>query len=264
MTEQSLAEFVTEATRELGETVHSEDFSSATCREAANVASAMLAIGRVNDAKQWFANAAQQQAESAVTVNEAKLDIATDKNGAHDVDDLGWGHFVHAALFAGPTASPEIYEEVGDILYSAGTDATLDELDGREKRSRPYLVAAFGALYLRRDDVPRYCQASRGRLDHRPAGGTKVYHRMLIDLIDAIADGEPQRVTNAIETYLQEYHMEHVVGNDEGFHFAIQAVSLEATAFTALARTRGIGVEIDSEYVPDAIYDEEHYPLGGD
>lgn len=266
MTESEwLAEFVDAAQRELREAALEdtvEFYVAADPDRAMRVAFALLALGRVEEAREWFAERAVEQAEHAASTKETKLDDAAETGEQLDVGRLRWDKFHEAAVIASAAGDEQIQHDVGDVLFEHGTDPVLDGLGGRDERPRPFYVAAFGAVLCGRDDVGEYCEETRDRVQHKGYGrGT--FYRLLVDAIDAIAAADANAATDAIDRYLQDYHAERVDGNDEGFHAVEQRLSREATALIALARTRGVDVRVESGYVPDAIYDDDHYPLGG-
>lgn len=259
--DETLTEFVEATERKLGEAVAEDDLNPTTCREAGNAAFAMLALGRVDQAKEWFAAAAARQTDVAVRRKAAKLE-RVETNGAQlRVGDIMWSDFHNLAVLGAPSGDETVQFQIGETLYEHATDPALDELDGWDRTPRPYAIAGFGALYIGRDDVGEYCHEAHARAAQK-GRASDTFYRTLVTAIDRIATGDKREIEAGVEAYLRDYHTEHVVGNDDGFHVAIQRVSREATTLLALARTRGVDVRVESEYVPDAIYDD-YYPLGG-
>lgn len=258
--QESLTEYVEDVKRDIGEEVQEDSLDSATAKDAAQAALAMLALGRTGEARVWISKAASVQKEYVTSLKEGKLELVEDQDKQFDINDLRWRQFHNLAVLGCLTGNRQQQIEIGETLYQHATDTALDKLKNREKRCKPYYIAAFGALYLQRDDVHDYCKEARSRLPEEPSVSL---HQVMIDAIDAIATGDKQEVSEKIESVLSDYHSVHVVDNREGFHFTLQTVSREATALITLARRQGIDVHIDSEYIPEAVYDEEHYPLSG-
>jgi hypothetical protein len=68
-----------------------------------------------------------------------------------------------------------------------------------------------------------------------------------------LADGDADRATAIIEDIL-EFHRESVVTCDH--QLATDHYSAEATVWTGLTRRLGIGVSVESRYVPEAIVEQ--------
>ena len=62
---------------------------------------------------------------------------------------------------------------------------------------------------------------------------------------------------------LLEFHEDHIVQAPDSD--AVQrAVAIDATAMLALARREGVDITVEHEAIPDALNDDEHYPIGGE
>lgn len=261
--DDTLAEYVEETRRTLEDAVLEPDLTSGGCMDASGAAFAMLALGRIDEAKSWLKNTASEQADAAVTVKKGKVKHAERNDEPLTVRNLRWREFHHAAVFAGPTADEATFDLVGRTLYEHATDPSLDDLDDWERAYWPYYIAGLGALYRERAEVDDFCRKARSALEQDRNDWQKTFMRTLLDIVEAIASGQERAVEDAIEMYLHEHHEEVVVGNPEGFPLPFRRVSAEATSFLTVARTTGIDVHVDSGHIPEAVYDEDHYPLGG-
>jgi len=261
--DDQLAGYVEEARRTLEDDVLKPDLTSNKCMEASGAAFAMLALGRIGEAKTWLKNTASEQTDAAVTIKKGKVKHAERNDETLTVRNIHWRQFHHAAVFAGPTADEATYDLVGRTLYEHATDPSLDDLDGWERAYWPYYIAALGALYCERAEVDDFCRKARCALESDRNDWQKTFMRTLLDMVEAIVSGQERAVEDAVDTFLHEHHEEVVVGNSEGFPLPLRRVSAEATSLLTVARTTGVDVHVESEYVPDAIYDDEYYPLGG-
>jgi hypothetical protein len=113
---------------------------------------------------------------------------------------------------------------------------------------------------MQQGDVKDYSQKARDQL---PADPYLPLTGAMVDSIEAIAAADIDRANSSIQNVINDYHTEHVAENVEEFDLIERTYSYEATGLVALAREQGLDLHVDSRCIPDAVYKEEHYPLGG-
>lgn len=154
----------------------------------------------------------------------------------------------------------ECQRSVGGAVYEALTAEAVQALDGRSTRPRIDMDVALGGFLAGRDVGP-HLTALRSAVDrasrpeyYRPWGLPQA------DVIEAIQAGDTPAVEAALAE-LDEFHREHRASN-EHYKIVRREVNFQATAYVALARQRGLRCTYQSEFVPEAVVDDDHYPVG--
>lgn len=223
------------------------EFLSFRTNIATRVGLGKLYLSEVGDASEWFANVSPGWIEDATAKWEFKLE--GDKQPR--IDRLPWRHLYRALQSAVLSGDEAVIESSATAVRERATAPELDDLPGQEHGHRAWIVRAFAALLLGRDDVPDYLEEARSRLDddsyHQGYFGSQV------DALEGIFEQDEVATREAIEDCLA-FHAASFTDNED-MHFVEEVVSADACTFIVLARQRGLDIHVDSEYVPEAVYE---------
>lgn len=217
----------------------------------------LLYLGKVSEAQRWFAAVSEKWAFYVQFSREDILDLEDNPR----VGTFEWLALVRALQTAVLSSDPEVIDHAAIIALEEATNPTLQELPGAEANPRVSAIAALATL-LAGDDPSEHLNKLASRLEHADRPHDKTLYPVMSTIIDGLSNRDAEAVTEGI-TALESYHEEFTVGSDIA-HFTEEAVNIDACAFIVLARRLGMDVQIDSEYVPEGVYDEEHYPLAGE
>jgi hypothetical protein len=128
-TKEILKNYIRENTSEIEDAVDDGNISSSDARATANVAFAMLGLGRVDEAKKWFTQSVIAKEESVIAVKEGKLKLAKEQGREIDINDLGWREFHNLAILVSLTGNKQMMSDLGETLYKHATDPALGEVN---------------------------------------------------------------------------------------------------------------------------------------
>lgn len=229
--------------------IHDElsEYLRLVIKSAHRVGLGLLYSGDETETREWFAAVSPGWISNAQTKWEFELE--GDKRPR--IHRLPWRHFYHALQTSILSGNDAVIESSATTVWEKATTPELDDLPGQEHAHRAWIVRAFAALLLGRDDVSDYLEEARARLEddnyHQEYFGSQV------DAIEGIFEQDEATTRAAIEDALA-FHEASFTDNED-MHFVEEAVSADACAFVALARQRGLDVRVDSEYVPKAVYE---------
>lgn len=246
--------YVTENEETLREDFEREDgfddfseFLSFRIDIATRVGLGKLYLGERNQATEWFVSVSPGWIVDAASEWEFKLEGGKQPQ----IGRLPWLLLYRALQTAVLSADSELVRSSATDVWERATAPELDDLPGQEHAHRAWIVRAFAALLLDRDDVPEHLQEARTCL------GDDAYHQGYfgpqVDAIEGIYRRDQAGTNEAIEEALA-FHESSFTDNED-MHFVEEAVSADASTFVALVRQRGLDVHVDSQYVPDAVYD---------
>jgi hypothetical protein len=228
-------------------------------RKSMRVALALLGTDEPEFAKRAFAYVTPKWITALEVLKDANL-------GDVDVDSLSsspmlkwydWQYLAQCSILSGDASSRN---NAGEFIYTEANDPVIENLPQRENTPFIDLLRAYGAILLGKRDVGVHCESCLKRID--PTNETSKEYRERAPqahCLEAIDEHDRQAASDAIEEYLTR--IEPLLKS--GDHRPIMdQVNITATALVCCARQQGLDVHVDSEYIPDAVYDEEHYPLG--
>jgi hypothetical protein len=214
-------------------------------RSAHRVGLGLLHIDRPGDARRWFTDLSPAWIDGIQSEWEFKLE-----EGSH-IGLFPWLEVYNALSASVLSDDEEVIEESAKTVWEQATAPELDALPGQDEAARPRIVRAFAALLLDREDGATYVAEARKRLsDDRY---DQEYLGSQVDAIEAIEKGDEDATRAAVESALA-FH-EASFADNEDMHFVEEAVSTDACTFLTLARSRGLDVRVDSEYIPEAVYE---------
>lgn len=214
---------------------------------ATRVGLGKLYLGEDEEAAAWFADVSPAWVMNA----EDKWEFKLEGDKQPHIGRLPWRHLYRALQTAILSSNEAVTESTAVRVWEMSTSSDLNELPGQKDARRASVVRAIAALLSGRDDVATYLEEARTRLgDDRYHQG---YFGSQVDAIDGIFNREDAPAETAIKDALA-FHDESFTDNED-MHFVEEAVSIDACTFIALARQRGLDVHVDSEYVPEAVYE---------
>lgn len=226
----------------------------------------LVELGEVAEAKQWFRALASTYCDGAeYTLNSQ---FGEERSHAGALPENAWHRALNAAIMTGDKT---VTEKTGQRVYNQITQPpvdtldTLGTLDGREEHARIDTDVALAAL-LADKDTKRHIEAVRSHARAQSARETPLawegipFNIPHADLIEGLVTSNQAQVEDGIAGLVQ-FHDDHRRKTPD-IHDIEQEIDFTTTAAVVLARSSGHDVEPESEYVPSAIYDPEHYPLG--
>jgi len=222
-----------------------------------------IALGEVIEGKRWFAPSARGLTSRILdnpTTDVAEFIERTDTTHISGLSTsiTSWYRALFAAMLS---RDRDCHQEVGSALHAALTSEAVARLEGRDSRPRTDLDAAIGGL-LTGQDVGSLLQRVRHNIDE---GEYPASSRSLLvpqtDIIDGIQQSDVTAVERGIEA-LDEFQRDHRSQARETHHVVERDLNIEAMAYVAYARQRGLPVTYESDYVPEGVSDDAAYPVG--
>lgn len=219
------------------------------------VAVGLLALDEVDEANAWFRALTDEWLIYADNKWEAKYE----EEPRSPASPGPWSDYIDG-LFAALLGRHDV-DSVAETVHGRSTASFVDELDKREFAHQIDLAQSLSGTIL---GVRSVEQSLKTLEQHVAENGNEwdtdrysAYRRFIRGLR---ADSEPE-VSAGIEGLL-DFHRDHVASARDA-DAVQQAVALDGTAMLALARREGMAITVDHDAVPDALNDDEHYPVEG-
>lgn len=223
------------------------DYFAGIAADADTVALGMLVVSDTEDAVDWFAQLAPAWTKQAEEEWKYKLANETE----YHLGRFPWLDLYRALRSAVLSGDRAVIETTATAVWDLVTDPRLDEYPSQDDAVRASIVRALTALLLDRDDVAKYIEEARAKFDD--TNRHQEYYGSQVAAIEAIDEDDADGTEDAVRQSLV-YHDQNFT-NNEDLHFIEESVATHACLFVALARQHGLDVHVDSEYVPEAIYD---------
>ena len=217
------------------------------------VAKGLLAQADTEEAKQWFAALSDEWVLRGEEIWETKFEKRD-----LDVAEMSPWHEYNMGLLAGILARADT-EAAAHTASERVAEPFVDELDQRELEHRIDLVGMLSGFLIDSESHEAYAETLRRHVDENGDDWDRAYYLPHATVLDGIRTGDAAEVTAGI-TDLVAFHEEFVVGARDA-NVVDEAVALNACAMLALARGHGLDVSVESEYVPEALADDEYYPV---
>jgi len=218
-----------------------------------NVATYRLYLGEASEARRWFKRAATHRFRAGQM--RVKHKEVLERNAVLSATQI-YGKAVQYALLSG---SSECLEEIATGVLDLD-ESFRDVLDERGGSVLSYDDAELlAAVSLGEDEIARNAIERIRSFESDPSydgyysGVPDGHTGPLVDASIGLFDGDAAAVTEAVEKMLDAHEAE-VDGEPRGSR---EIVDHAAAAMIVLARNRGLNVTVESEYVPDALFDEE-------
>ncbi|ELY86923.1 hypothetical protein C485_08402 [Natrinema altunense JCM 12890] len=151
-------------------------------------------------------------------------------------------------------------EEVAAEVNERATAAFIDDLENRSLAHRIDLARALSSYLLDTGTVEEHATALENAVKEQDKPWAVARYLPYVRVLRGLNSTDVSEVKAGIERLLK-FHRDHVASARDAD--AVQkAVALDATAMLALARREGMAITVEDELIPDALNDDEHYPVG--
>lgn len=253
-----MQQFVEEKKASLAEQAESDEISEMVVglnrRSGTRIALALLELGDISESQRWFQAAGREWISFVPRSHDKKLERYEEPN----VGKFEWLPLIRGLQTAILSGDSALIDEATNTAIKEATSPTVDQLPGAEANPRISAIAALASV-LNGENPSNHLE----RLSSRVESADRPHDKTLYPPMDTIIDGLHRRDDDAVEQgikALEDYHEEFIVGSDVS-HFTEKAVNIDACTFIVLARRFGLDVRVQSKYIPEAVYDEEYYPL---
>ncbi|PSP85703.1 hypothetical protein BRC96_01550 [Halobacteriales archaeon QS_6_64_34] len=218
------------------------------------VAIGLLTLGEVAEAKAWFRALVEEWLTYAGNSWEAQYENEPKQSAQRGP----WNDYVNA-VYCAVLGSADI-ENAAEVVDKRATEEFVDELENRDLAFRVDLARSLSAYILADPSLSEVLDALERRVnEHGNDWDYDRYHAYARTLRGLQAESESE-IAVGIEALLA-FHQTHLASGN-GVDAVDSAVALDATAMLALARWDGWAITIDHEAIPDALNDDEYYPVG--
>ncbi|TMT79125.1 hypothetical protein E2L06_20140 [Haloterrigena sp. H1] len=219
------------------------------------VAVGLLALGDVDGASDWFRALTE---EWPIYAN-SKWDSKYEEEPRSPASPGPWSDYVDG-LFAALLARQNV-EDTTETVYARTTEPFVDELDKREFAHRIDLARSLSSIVLDNDTAEQHLETLEQNVAEHGSDWDRARYDAYIRFVRGLLADSKSDVLAGIEGLL-EFHRDHVASARDADPVQ-KAVALDATAMLALARCKGMAITVDHEAIPDALNDDEYYPVEG-
>jgi hypothetical protein len=221
---------------------------------AQTVAVGLLALGDINEAKAWFRALTEEWIIYAGNSWEARYEEEPIRSAQRGP----WRDYINAVYCA--LLGREDVEEVAETVNDRATEEFVDDLENRSLAHRIDLARALSSYLLDDGTVEEHATALEHAVKERDKPWAVARYLPYVRALRGLNGTDVSEVETGIEALL-EFHRDHVASARDAD--AVQkAVALDATVMLALARREGVAITVDHERIPDALNDDEYYPVG--
>jgi len=224
-------------------------------RRAQPVAVGLLALGDVAEAWDWFNALTDEWIIDADNKFDAKYGSEPRKSA-----QLGpWKAYINA-IYCAILGRNDMASTAERVLERA-TESVIDDLENRSLAHRIDLARALSSYLLDTGTVEEHATALENAVKEQDKPWAVARYLPYVRVLRGLNGTDVSEVEAGIEGLLK-FHRDHVASARDAD--AVQkAVALDATAMLALARREGMAITVEDELIPDALNDDEHYPIGG-
>lgn len=221
---------------------------------AQTVAVGLLALGDTEEAKTWF----QELTEEWVVYAGNSWDAKYQEEPRRSAQRGPWEDYINGMYSA--ILGRQDLQEVAKEVYERATAPFVDDLENRELAHRVDLARSLSAHLLGKGEAEKHAAHLEETVQGRDNPWALDRYLPYVRVIRGLQASSASEVSGGIEGLL-DFHRERVASARDAD--AVQkAVALDATAMLALARREGLNITVDHHAIPDALNDDEHYPVG--
>jgi len=221
---------------------------------AQTVAVGLLVLGEINEAKTWFQALTEEWVVYAGNSWEAQYETEPRQSAQRGP----WEDYLNAVYCA--LLGRHNVAEVAETVHERATAAFVDGLENRELAFRVDLARSLGGYLVADPSLSESLDAFERRVSERGNGWDRDRYHAFARTLRGLQAGSAAEVSEGIDDLLM-FHQTHLVGGS-GVDAVDTAAALDATAMLALARRDGMAITVKDERIPDALNDEEYYPVG--
>jgi hypothetical protein len=223
-------------------------------RRGQPVAIGLLTLGNVADAWEWFDALTEEWIIDADNKFDAKYGSEPRKSAP-----LGpWDAYVNALYCA--ILSRDDVVSVAETVLERSTASFIDDLETRSLAHRIDLARALSSTILDTETVEEYVVALEDDVREHNNPWAVARYFSYAQALRGFDSDDLSEVSAGINGLL-DFHQNHVASARDA-DVVQKAVALDATAMLALARREGMAITINHEAIPDALNDDEYYPVG--
>lgn len=218
------------------------------------VALGLLSLGDVQEGKQWL----RALSDEWIIYADEKLESKYKEEPRSPASPGPWGDYVNA-VFSSLLAVEDV-EKVAEIVFSRTTDEFVDKLEKREFAHDIGLARILSGHLTKKSGVSEHTTQLESNV-HNSGGDWEIdRYSAYSTIIRGLQKRSKPQVSSGIENLLT-FHREHVIGSPDA-DLVQKVVATDATAMLALARREGMNLTIEHDAIPDALNDDDHYPVG--
>lgn len=217
------------------------------------VALGLLALDVVADAKTWF----DALAEEWIIYADNKYDAKYQSEPRRSAQLGPWDDYINA-LYSVILSRGDV-ETTAETVLERATKPFVDELENRALAHRIDLARSLSSHLVDNGTVGEHVTALEDRVRDRDDPWAVDRYLPYARTLRGLEAGDATEVSAGIEGLL-DFHRDRVASARDA-DAVQQAVALDATTILALARREGMDLTVDHDAIPDAVNDDEHYPV---
>lgn len=214
----------------------------------------LLSLGDVQEGKQWL----RALTDEWIVYADEKWESKYREEPRSPASPGPWEDYVNA-IFSSLLAEKNV-EKVADIVFSRTTDNIVDELEKREFAHNIGLARILSGHITKKNDISKYTTQLKSNVQDCGGDWEIDQYSAYSAVFRGLQEASKSQVSSGIENLLM-FHREHIVGSPDA-DVVQKAVAIDATAMLALARREGMNLTIEHDAIPDALNDDDHYPVG--
>lgn len=224
-----------------------EDLVTTTRNRSRWIALGMLYLGEVEEAQEWLAMVAPAFVDASRRMLERIDTPETTAAGPRPWSDLYKG--IQAATLSG---DDEVQAETVDGVRQLVTDPLVEKIPDS---SHPYigLIRTLTALLDDHGDADAAIEDLRERIAASDDPDDEAFFAPPATAIDGLYQDDSELVRKGIDELLA-WHDRVITSRDE-HELVEEGIDPKAAMFLVLAHRRGLNVHVDSEYLPEAVYE---------
>ena len=220
------------------------------------VALGLLSLGEISEARQWL----RALTDECVVYADEKWDAKYKQSPRGPASPGPWEDYLNG-VFSSLLSRHDTENTSREILDRA-TNSFVDDLENRRFAHEIGVVRILAGYITESEDIVDYTTQLESNVQEY--GGEWELSRYLpYTLVIRGLQAESKSDVSKGISGLLTFHRKHIVESSDAD--AVQkAVALDATVMLALARLEGMDITVEHEAIPDALNDDEHYPIGGE
>jgi len=228
---------------------------------AFRLAFGLVALRKTTEAKNWFKPLANVWAVGAPSAKQWRFE-----KGRTHAGDLPQKYWFRAVASAVMSDHPQQQSDTGHKVHDQITNPEHNNLEGRDQQTRIDAWAGVAALLSGRDVQPHIADirthaANRSEKRNPYAWESEPFGLPQAKILEGIDTGNPELVSTGLNE-LSSFHEEYQVEAKDD-HRMQREIDFPTTMYVVLARQNGFDIEIDNPHIPEAVFDDESYPVGG-
>ena len=223
-------------------------------KRSQTVAVGLLALDDIEAATDWFQALTEEWLIYADNMYDSQYRSDPKKSA-----QLGpWSDYINA-IYCAVLAQNDV-ESTAETVHERATEPFIEDLENRSLAHRIDLARALSSYILANGELETHVETLEANVRDQDKPWAVDRYLPYARVLRGLDEGDTAAVSAGLDGLL-EFHRNRVAGVRDA-DAVTKAVALDATAMVALARRDGLDISIDHDAIPDAVNDDDHYPIG--